>query len=158
MIMMKENIEEMLWKYVDGSCSDEESVHIQSLIEEDIDVAQLFKVIQTLDSGLQTALVQTAPVALKQNILAKVQTKPILQLAQFKIVPFMLLILALLALTVFFLPSQTPSTSYLASFDWSMFEWNLNLPQGYSVYILGALAAVALIWIDGLFGNKIRLT
>lgn len=155
--MKTENVEELLWKYIDGSCSDQESRQIKSMIDQNESVADLYKMLSSIDSGLQSTLITPAPDSLKENILTQLQQKPMIEPAQFKIVPVMLLTLILLAITVFFLPSSSEPTGVLSTIDWSIFEWNLSLPQGYSVYIFGAIAAVALVWMDRLFVGKMRI-
>lgn len=152
--MLEDHMEELIWKYIDETCTTSEKTEVEALLTQHPEAAQLHKELVQLDSTLASQLIQSAPQGLTQSILAKVKLESSIQPATFKIVPFMLFALVLLGLTASFLPN-TPANNIIP-IDWSIFYVDSVIPQGYVVYILGALAAVGLIWFDFIFANRVQ--
>lgn len=153
--MLQDYTEELIWKYIDGICTDNEKTEIDALLTQNPNALKLYQELVQLDSTLASQLIQTAPQSLTQSILVKVKHESTIQPATFKIVPLMLFVLMLLGLTASFLPAN-PLYS-LPQVDWSIFYIDTVIPQSYLVYILGALAAVGLIWFDYIFTNRAQL-
>jgi len=145
-------MEDMLWKYIDDTCTPSEKNDIDILLSKNEDAAKLYKELKHLDLTLQKQLVTVAPHSLTQSILTRVQYKSTVAPASFNIVPLMLFVILLLGLTVMFLPESQVFT--LPQIDWSFLNISATIPQVYTVYILGALAAVSLIWCDYFFSNR----
>lgn len=154
--MLEDHMQALIWNYIDETCTTSEKREVEALLAKDPKAAKLHQELVLLDSTLASQLIQSAPQTLTQSILAKVKQESTIQPATFKIVPFMLFVLMLLGLTASFLP-DTPIHN-LPQIDWSMFYIDTVIPQGYLVYILGALAAVGLIWFDYILTQRSELT
>ncbi len=153
--MLEDHMQALIWKYIDETCTTSEKREVEALLAKDPKAAKLHQELVLLDSTLASQLIQSAPQSLTQSILAKVKQESTIQPATFKIVPFMLFVLMLLGLTASFLPDAPIHN--LPQIDWSIFYIDSIIPQGYVVYILGALAAVGLIWFDYIYTNRIQL-
>lgn len=152
MTMEGDQMEDMIWKYIDKTCTDSEKTEIENLLAQNKDAAKLYKELNHLDATIQSQLITVAPDSITQSILLKIQYKSTIKPASFNIVPVMLFALLLLGLTVFFLPDV--HVYEMPSIDWSFLHVEAAIPQVYTAYILGTLAAVSLIWFDYIFSKR----
>jgi len=152
--MNEQNREEIMWKYLDGMCTEAEAKAIDIKVKEDPIFAQELNHLRMIDISIEQSVLQTAPAHLTSSILANLnqQSKP--EMATFKFVPFMVIILILLSITVYLMPESTMPQTSLLPFDLSILEVNLNLSQKYLPYIFGSFAAVFLVWIDMLYSRR----
>lgn len=155
MTMLEDQTQALIWKYIDETCTASEKAEIEIVLAQNPEARKRHQELVQLDSTLSSQLIQAAPQSITQSILAKVKQDSTIQPATFKIVPLMLFVLVLLGLTASFLPSA-PLHS-MPPIDWSIFYIDTFIPQGYLVYILGALAAVGLIWFDYIFKHRTEL-
>jgi len=153
--MNEQNREETLWKYLDGSCSEAEVIDIENRLKTDTSFAQELAQLKMLDQSLTQTVLQTAPDHLCSSILAKVMQKKSIEHATFRYVPIVILTLLLLLVTIYLVPESTATQSTLIPTDWSFLEVNLQISHSYMVYILGAIAAVSLVWLDLVLGRKL---
>lgn len=150
--MEKDQMQDMLWKYIDDTCTPTEKSEAELLLTQNEDATKLFKELQQLDLTLQSQLITSAPESITQTILSKVQYKSTIKPASFNVVPIMLFSLLLLGITITFLPESQVYT--LPEIDWSFLHFNATIPQVYTAYILGSLAAVSLIWFDFIYSKR----
>jgi len=153
--MKEQNIEEIMWKYLDGNCNSAEANAFESRLKNDSFCAKEFERVKILDQSLKETVFLQAPDYLTSKILGQVGHKNQIEHASFRLIPFMILILILLAFTFYLLPVSSESHASLIPIDWSVFEVNLEMSQSYMVYIFGALAAIFLVWLDFFFNRKL---
>jgi len=149
--------EELIWKHLDGLCTEAETNHLNNRIKTDPTFAKQIEQLKMLDNSIDKTVLQSAPIHLTNSILARVNQQPKIKPATFSLIPAMVVILILLATTVYFLPeASTPLSDYIPV-DWNFLALNFKISQKYLPYIFGSFAAIALIWIDYFYTRKLSI-
>ncbi|MEO8885928.1 MAG: hypothetical protein ABI367_07680 [Mucilaginibacter sp.] len=114
------NIEEKIWAYIDGSCSEEEALAINLLIEQDVNYQKIYDEIVTLNERLSSLELDEPSMAFTYNVLenirnenAKQPLKTTINTAVIKGIAafFLVTILALLILVVINIDWSTNTTN-----------------------------------------------
>lgn len=78
--MKKQDIEQQIWEYLDGTCSAVDRQRIGRLISEDAQWKELYTELSALNTELGTALnIEEAPLLLSQKVISQIEQQPIIK-------------------------------------------------------------------------------
>lgn len=155
---------ELIWKKIDGSLSQSESLAFDALIQDNLEFAKLYKSQINLNSNLKNISPVSAPSDLLSNVLHKISEKKVIYSKEYNSFDGMKIIaiasFAVLSLSI--LITLTTNLTFNKSSYPEVFEWlnnlSLQIPiqglENYSMYLLVLLPGLALIWLDKMFRRQ----
>ncbi len=144
-------MEELFWKYIDGTATEAEILEAQTLLESDKNAVNLYNQLKLLDKSLQQTTMSPSS-GFTASVLSRAFLSLQLERASFKPLIYVFSALVGLSLLIAFMPFGNEESSGLI--DWSILQFNLELSPQYFIYGLAALSVVLVIWMDVLFQKK----
>lgn len=144
-------MEELLWKYIDGTATEAEQLEVKTLLDSDKDALKMYNQIKVLDSSLEQAAVSPSA-GFTTSVLSRAFPSLHLERASFKPIIYIFILLVILSFLIAYIPSAHKQASGLI--DWSFLEFNLELSPQYFIYGLAAFCALVVIWLDLWYQRK----
>lgn len=144
-------MEELIWKYIDGQASEDETQQVTVLLQSDVNAQKLFNQLTNIDKSLSQAMQHTST-TFTATLLKRMRKLPQMERASFKPILYIFLLLIVLSIVIASIPSVNTNTS--SGIDWSFLHFELDLSPKYLIFALSALSAIAIVWLDLLMQKK----